>query len=76
VVICGDRSEFLDRGSPNATSYGRRLPLESQRPPIAELGQTKKKGEPSRVTRTSMDFAANVGGLATDIRSHSGRVYL
>ena len=76
MVICADLWQFLDRGSPNATSCGRRLPLESQRFPIAELGQTKKKGEQTRATRTSMDLAAIVGGLATDNRSNNSRVYL
>ena len=76
MVICADLWQFLDRGSPNATSCGRRLPLESQRFPIAELGQTKKKGEQSRATRTSMLNAAIIGGSKTDIRSNNSRVYL
>ena len=76
MVICADLWQFLDRGSPNATSCGRRLPLESQRFPIAELGQTKKKGEQSRATRTSMDLAAIIGGSKTDIRSNNSRDYL
>jgi len=76
MVICADLCQFLDRGSPNATSYGRRLQLESQRFPIAELGQTKKKGEQSRATRTSMLNAAIIGGSKTDIRSNNSRVYL
>jgi hypothetical protein len=76
MVICADLWQFLDRGSPNATSCGRRLPLESQRFPIAELGQTKKKGEQSRATRTSMLNAAMISGSKTDIRSNNSRVYL
>jgi hypothetical protein len=43
MVICADLWQFLDRGSPNAASCGRRRQLESQRFPIAVLGQTKKK---------------------------------
>jgi len=39
-------------------------------------GADKEEGEPSRATRTSMDLAAIVGDLATDVRSHISRVYL
>jgi hypothetical protein len=76
LVICTNRWQFLGRGSPNAISSERFRPQKSQRFPIAELGQTKKKGEQSRATRTSMDLAAIIGGSKTDIRSNNSRDYL
>jgi hypothetical protein len=76
VVICPDRWQFLDCGSPHAISSARCRQPESQRFPIAEQGQTKKTGEQSKATPTSMRKAAIICGSKTDIHSHISRVYL
>jgi hypothetical protein len=76
VVICPDRWQFLDCGSPHAISSERCRRPESQRFLIAGQGQTKKTGDQLRAIRTFMDLAATMGGVATDAGSRKSRVYL